>query len=238
MTAVPSPVTAVIRCQRCGNPIRATRPPAQATGLAGGCSSCPDSAPPPHDPAPEPGVPSVKYVISPRERHAVSDAERLFRVALTAVGLMLLFGALGSRRERTTEGRASLRRKGPAVMGLASPVEGPTAAPVLSPASLVEVRTGPSGVLTQVTGPDPRSVLEAFCAHPSLSNRYLVEAISPGIFAGSGQLQGLLLEREHNFAVKGVLIDRDPRTHRWTIGNGLGPIVVLDAAHLRSRVDR
>jgi hypothetical protein len=104
--------------------------------------------------------------------------------------------------------------------------EAPAPARVSSPVEIVVDRLGAP---TLVTGPDPRSVLEAFCSHPQNSARLSPRSLVPSAVRGSGDQIGLIEDYEHGSGMRAVVISRDPRSRRWRIGNGRTPIGLLDS---------
>jgi hypothetical protein len=95
--------------------------------------------------------------------------------------------------------------------------------------SSVELVENEKGVLTQVTGPDPKSVLEAFCSHPRNRAKLSPRSFAPSAVRSSGDQIGLVEDHEHGSALKAVVISRDPRSRRWQIGNGKIAIGFLDS---------
>lgn len=86
------------------------------------------------------------------------------------------------------------------------------------------LRTDPEGRVTQIVGPDPRSVLLAYC-ESGLSGRSLqpvdlVEAIPPEL----GARNGLFRDEEDPGALYAIRIRRDEQTRRWVAGDGARPI--------------
>jgi len=108
----------------------------------------------------------------------------------------------------------------------ATEAEARSTAPAPSSVELVE---NENGTLTQVSGPDPQSVLEAFCWHPRNRARLSPRSLTPSAVQSSGDQIGLIADLEHGSAVKAVVISRDPRSRRWRIGNGQTPIGFLDS---------
>jgi hypothetical protein len=86
-----------------------------------------------------------------------------------------------------------------------------------------QLRTDPQGRVTQIVGPDPRSVLIAYC--DSLPERALrpvelVEAVPPEL----GTRHGLFRDEEDPGPLYAIRIRRDEQTRRWVAGDGVGPI--------------
>jgi len=84
-----------------------------------------------------------------------------------------------------------------------------------------------SGALTQVSGPDPTSVLEAFCSHPWTHSRFALQSIAPGVVPSPAERVGVLMDRDRGDTVT-VIVSRVSRTRRWQIGSGIAPITLVE----------
>ena len=103
------------------------------------------------------------------------------------------------------------------------PPEEPEVPPVLQP---VVSRADANGLLTQVWGPDPRSVLLAICEHPQYMSRVQPAYLAPGRPPGPAVRLGLVRDLVDMDVFETVTIRRDSRTGRWYAGNGRDPIVM------------
>ena len=103
------------------------------------------------------------------------------------------------------------------------PPEEPEVPPVLQP---VVSRADVNGLLTQVWGPDPRSVLLAICEHPQYMSRVQPAYLAPGRPPGPAVRLGLVRDLVDMDVFEAVTIRRDGRTGRWYAGNGRDPIVM------------
>jgi hypothetical protein len=124
-----------------------------------------------------------------------------------------------------TPASASARQPAPAPVQDSMPPEPPPA--------LTVPRTDATGQLIEVLGPDPRSVLVAFCRSGRQSGQREPMEISPtvpadaaarwGVFRNLGQLDS---------PVRAILIRKDARTGRWSAGDGRSPITTVPAPEL------
>ena len=103
------------------------------------------------------------------------------------------------------------------------PPEEPEVPPVLQP---IVSRADANGLLTQVWGPDPRSVLLAICEHPQYMSRVQPVYLAPGRPPGPAVRLGLVRDLADTDLLEAVKIRRDGRTGRWYAGNGRDPIVM------------
>ena len=103
------------------------------------------------------------------------------------------------------------------------PPEEPEEPPVLQP---IVSRADANGLLTQVWGPDPRSVLLAICEHPQYMSRVRPAYVAPGRPPGPAVRLGLVRDLIDIEMFEAVTIRRDGRTGRWYAGNGRDPIVM------------
>jgi hypothetical protein len=143
------------------------------------------------------------------------------------VPLLLVLVALGGWVvwSRESGGEAESRRSVPRAASAATPVSDGSRAS--SPR--VEFLVDESGALTEVWGPDPASVLGSFCSHPWNASRYVFQSIAPGVVPNVAERVGIMRDRDRGSVVS-VLIARDPRSRRWHIGSGQGPITFLEGS--------
>ncbi len=101
------------------------------------------------------------------------------------------------------------------------PDEAPTDGPRVVRTHL---RTDPMGRVTQIVGPDPRSVLIAYCESGlpdrSLQPVELIDAVPPELDARDG----LFRNEEQPGELYAIRIRRDEQTRRWIAGDGARPI--------------
>jgi len=92
----------------------------------------------------------------------------------------------------------------------------------------VEIRVNGRGQLLQVTGPDPRMVLRAFC-EPSSSRRLCkpveVTVTNP---ATANRRLGVFKDPDR-LGLRSIEIVRQDRAQSWTAGDGLQPVAVTPA---------
>ena len=92
----------------------------------------------------------------------------------------------------------------------------------------VEIRANGRGQLLQVTGPDPRMVLRAFC-EPSSSRRLCkpVEITVTDPPTASRRLG--IFKDPQRAGLRAIEIVRGDRAQSWTAGDGLHPVAVMPA---------
>ena len=101
----------------------------------------------------------------------------------------------------------------------------PAAAVPLPPPALTVPRTDATGQLVEVVGPDPRSVLIAFCRTGRLSGRREPIEIGPTVPPDASSRWGVFRNLgQPSMPVRAILIRKDPRTGRWSAGDGRSPI--------------
>ena len=94
------------------------------------------------------------------------------------------------------------------------------------PPPLTVPRTDSTGQLVEVVGPDPRSVLIAFCSTGRQSGRRDPIEIDPTAPPDASARWGLFRNLEQpSMPVRAILIRKDPRTGRWSAGDGRSPIM-------------
>jgi hypothetical protein len=92
----------------------------------------------------------------------------------------------------------------------------------------VEIRVNGRGQLLQVTGPDPRMVLRAFC-EPS-SSRRLCKPVEVTVTNPATASRRLGVFRDpRRTGLRSIEIVRGDRAQSWTTGDGVQPIAVTAA---------
>ena len=107
----------------------------------------------------------------------------------------------------------------------------PPAVPV-APAEIVAVQTGPDGQVTQVTGPDPKTVLRSLCDHPRFAGTLSPIGLAPAFPPSTGARLGLIRDISDPARPRCVAIQRDSQSGRWSAGNGLEPLEIQFAPEL------
>jgi hypothetical protein len=93
--------------------------------------------------------------------------------------------------------------------------------------------TDAAGQIIMVTGPDPRSVLVAFCNTGHNAGRRQAFAISPASPPSGTARLGLFRNLEQpNAPMRAIRIRRDTRSGRWLAGDGHSPIQTEAAPEL------
>lgn len=91
------------------------------------------------------------------------------------------------------------------------------------------IHTDSTGQIVRIEGPDPSSVLEAYCA--SNAGRQELESLGT-IESGSdgpGLTLGILRDPSASDELLAIYISMDRSTRRWTAGNGRSPLVAFQA---------
>ena len=150
---------------------------------------------------------------------------------LVALGAHI-YDVWGDYRER--QGGASLIAT-PAAASSRHPVPVPAAEPppVEPPPALTVPRTDATGQLIEVLGPDPKSVLVAFCRSGRQSGQREPIEIGPTVPPDSAARWGMFRSLGAlDTPVRAILIRRDARTGRWSAGDGRSPITTIPAPEL------
>jgi len=94
-------------------------------------------------------------------------------------------------------------------------------------ASATKVRTDGRGQVIEVSGPDPRSVLNAYCRAMAPASR--LEPLRLEGSSVSGTQIGVFRHVSQDRSPLAIEIRQDPRGRRWTAGTGDGPISLAAA---------
>ncbi|HUD70549.1 MAG TPA: hypothetical protein VMQ62_01195 [Dongiaceae bacterium] len=176
----------------------------------------------------------------PRSQTSISHG--IWNFMITAMGALILSGLLVRAWHEWDEYltvRAEASERPRVVLPAARPAEPPSAPPTTraaaataSPAMTV-ARTDAAGQLIEVVGPDARSVLIAFCNGGRSAGHRRAFGVAPSMPPGSGVRMGLFtnLDQESQ-PMRAIRIRRDPRTGRWSAGDGRSPITTESAPPL------
>jgi hypothetical protein len=104
--------------------------------------------------------------------------------------------------------------------------------PPAAPKELVAFQTGPEGRVTEITGPDPKTVLLRLCQHPQFAETLSPIALAPAFPPSTGARLGLIRDVADPERPRCVAIHRDSRSGRWSAGNGLEPLEIQLAPKL------
>lgn len=89
-----------------------------------------------------------------------------------------------------------------------------------------EIRTDPGGRVLQVLGPDPRSVLRAYCAASGRSGRLEPLNVVPSSLPGKGRARvGLLRDPYRPDDLLSITIREELESGHWLAGDGEDPLV-------------
>ncbi len=92
-----------------------------------------------------------------------------------------------------------------------------------------EVITDSNGRVTQVLGPDPRSVLVAYCRTGRLQGRFEALDVAPSPLDPKGTRVGLLRDPHEGTPTLAITILADLEANRWVAGDGRTPLEPLPA---------
>jgi hypothetical protein len=93
------------------------------------------------------------------------------------------------------------------------------------PPPLTVPKTDTAGQLVEVVGPDPRSVLISFCSTGRQSGRREPIEIAPTVPLDASARWGVFRNFDNPaMPVRAILIRKDARTGRWSVGDGRTPI--------------
>lgn len=129
-------------------------------------------------------------------------------VALVLVVLSLVVWGVG---RQTADGHGSARSTSTRTERV--PIR--AGAPVLK--SATTIRTDPKGEVTQIVGPDPRSVLQALCESDTRNPQRPTMRLEPGADVWTGHC-------DRGGAAFSFEIHKDATAERWIAGNGVDPI--------------
>jgi len=180
-------------------------------------------------PAVAPAVARPTASATPIQRRVV------FGVALLAL-LAFTWGKWSSTLKPLREhARAGLQRSPPAAAEPRVTAPAPRVAEHPNDSLLAtELLEDAMGRLTRVTGPDPDTVLAAFCRHGGLvSSKQPIEVTRTKLSSSDARL-GVFRDLDSLAADKAIRIRRDWKTRRWVTGDGVHPVTVRDAPSLPS----
>jgi hypothetical protein len=100
--------------------------------------------------------------------------------------------------------------------------------PVQRAAATTEVKTDPKGRLLRISGPDPASVLIAFCNSGLDSGRYEPVELARPIPSLPGARLGIMSDGDELGTLQAIRITKDAKTRRWVAGDGRRPIRLAD----------
>jgi hypothetical protein len=101
-----------------------------------------------------------------------------------------------------------------------------TPPPPLPPPPMTVPKTDTTGQLVEVVGPDPRSVLVSFCITGRQSGRREAVEIAATVPPDASARWGVFRNLDNpEIPLRAILIRKDPRTGRWSVGDGRTPIM-------------
>jgi hypothetical protein len=148
--------------------------------------------------------------------------------AAVLVGLAVLGGQLRdrAREARADRPEASAReavRALPDAPGVAARTTVPAPPPTTTFVPLV-LQTNDQGRLTKIAGPDPNSVLEAFCRQEEHAGRFSPVTVAAATPPRPGLRLGVMRDHASAGGLLSVKIWLDAANSRWSIGNGRTPV--------------
>jgi hypothetical protein len=107
-----------------------------------------------------------------------------------------------------------------------SPAPAGVPVPIPPAAALATVTRNAADEIVRVDGPDPRSVLDTYCRNsPGCASGGQTRLVAAALNAPGVRI-GIFGDTEDPTLERGIYIHRDPRSRRWSAGNGLGIRVV------------
>ena len=94
------------------------------------------------------------------------------------------------------------------------------------PPRRVRLKNDDQGRVVEIEGPDPNSVLLAYCAHLDPRERYSVLELTDPVPPFPGAKLGVFVDKEDAGRRYGIRIRRSIKGHRWVAGDGATPIEV------------
>jgi hypothetical protein len=147
--------------------------------------------------------------------------------AVLAVGIGIFGWAMWKRD--LSDARPESPPPGSASTVKTEPAPPPRAVDLLS---LTDVKTDKRGRLTRVTGPNPRTVLLAYCrANPRAAQLEPI-GLAASIPPFPGTQLGLFRDIGQESSIRAFKIRKDGRTGRWVAGNGRRPITTREFEEL------
>lgn len=104
--------------------------------------------------------------------------------------------------------------------------------PVSQPQENVAFKTDAEGRVTEVSGPDPKSVLFGLCRHTQFLPTLTPIAVAPAVPPSAGDRLGFVRDSGDPSAGRCIAIRRDSRTGRWFAGDGREPLEIQRAPSL------
>lgn len=165
------------------------------------------------------------------DRHNTRGVWNVVQVAVAFV----LVGAGTVAMLRTQERPAALAKE------VAAATEAPRAEhatspdppqPPAVPQETVAFRTDAHGRVTEVSGPDPKTVLVGLCKHAQFSATLSPIAVAPAVPPSAGDRLGFVRDMNDLSVQRCVSIHRDFRTGRWFAGDGREPLEIQRAPTL------
>jgi hypothetical protein len=90
--------------------------------------------------------------------------------------------------------------------------------------SAADIQVDSDGRVTEVSGPDPRIVLSALCAHEQFAPNLSPIGLAPAVPPSPGARLGLVRDSSDPSETRSVQIRRNPDNGRWVVGDGVHPI--------------
>jgi hypothetical protein len=225
------------RCARCKGLTEFEVPAASSETLSVPCGSCglrhrivirrPRSAPrpSPHNRAASPGVVEPRAAPAPG-RPAVAPAGPWTTMVYVVAALIMLglgMHLIHLRGKSSGEPPQTLLR--PAEAAAPSRPDGQPSGSPAPPPPLTVPTTDATGQVVAVDGPDPESVLIAFCGAGRRAGRSepigIATSVPPNNYLRFGVFRDL--DRPDS-PPRAIRIHRDPRTGRWSAGDGRRPV--------------
>lgn len=102
----------------------------------------------------------------------------------------------------------------------------------VSEASLAQISRDEQGRILEVRGPNPRVVLIGYCAAQAEEQSLAPVELTNSVPPSASQRLGIFRDQSEVDAMLAIVIRRDRETHWWFAGNGVEPILPIEAPDL------
>jgi len=93
----------------------------------------------------------------------------------------------------------------------------------------VQLLTNADGQIVRIEGPDPASVLDAYCESGERNRKFECVGLMPSVGNEPDLAMGILTDRAAPENQLAIYISKDRSGRRWTAGNGRSPLVAFQA---------
>ncbi|HXV77685.1 MAG TPA: hypothetical protein VD788_15330 [Candidatus Polarisedimenticolaceae bacterium] len=176
----------------------------------------------------------VEEILRPVKRAIWKNAVAAVLGGLAVVGVaiygMYVWSTIERENERVGAWAETVAEKHDRARG-ATP-DSPAIAPGDIPARRVRVLKDDFGRVTEIEGPDPSSVLLAYCSHGFGAGRFRAVELTQAVPPRPGSQLGIFEDSADPGKRFAIPIRRQLRGSRWTAGDGVHPIDPIEAPEL------